>query len=183
MPRPAPRPAADILGPAPEGEEEDFDAFAHEPPFRPRRNRAKMWTIAALVFAVLALAAAAAISYFGVPNLGGRLALAGGGERSPLTIVARKIDKPAPMESGNALLTVAGQITNPSDAPQRVPAIRAELHDEGGRVIYDWQISPPVDELQPGQSASFSSAKTFEGAELDVRRRAKKVHLGFGPAA
>ena len=183
VPRAAPRPASALLGPAPEEEPADFDAFAHEPPFRPRRNRAKMWTIAAIVAAVLMLGAAAAISYFGVPGLGGRLALAGDPARSPLTIVAGKTNKPAPMESGNALLTVAGQITNPTDRPQRVPPIRAELHDEAGRAIHDWLISPPVAELQPGQSASFSSAKTFEGEELELRRRAKTVHLGFGPAA
>src|SRR5688500_15846574 len=37
MPSAAPRPADAVLGPPPPAEDPDFDAFAHQPPFRPRR--------------------------------------------------------------------------------------------------------------------------------------------------
>src|SRR6478735_7753034 len=49
IPPSPPRPPASILGPAPAPEPESFDAFAHQPPFRPRRNPARLWTIFALV--------------------------------------------------------------------------------------------------------------------------------------
>lgn len=174
VPAAAPRPAAALLGPAPDEEPEAFDAFAHEPPFRPRRNRARMWTMVAVIAALLMLAATAAISWFGLPGLGGRLGLAAGSQSTPLRIVDEKTAR-SQMESGNELLTVTGRITNPSQQVQPVPTIRAELRDAQGRTIYGWMISPPVPRLQPGQSATFNSA------EVDVPQGARAVHLGFGP--
>jgi predicted Zn finger-like uncharacterized protein len=175
VPAAAPRPASSLLGPAPEEEPEAFDAFAHEPPFRPRRNRARIWTMVAVAAALLMLAATAAISWFGLPGLGGRLGLAAGSQTSPLRIVDERTAR-SQMESGNELLTVTGRITNPSQEVQPVPTIRAELRDAQGRTIYGWMISPPVPRLQPGQSATFNSA------EVDVPQGARAVHLGFGPS-
>ncbi|HZG09821.1 MAG TPA: FxLYD domain-containing protein [Allosphingosinicella sp.] len=175
-PPPRPSAAAAILGPEPEETPADYDAFAHEPPFRPRRNWARIATIAAAVAALLMLAATAAISVWGLPgNLGGGMALA---QRpgSPLQIVDQKTAR-TKMESGNELLTVSGRVSNPTQSEQRVPAIRAELRDAQGRAIYGWMISPPVSRLPPGQSATFNSA------EVDVPRGAKAVNLSFGPSA
>ena len=153
-------------------EEENFDAFAHQPPFRPRRNPAKMWTIAAVTAAVLMLIATAAILWFGVPRLGSDLGLQR--NASPLTLTGA-IER-SPLASGNELLTHTGRITNPSDQVQRVPQIRAELRDANKRPVYAWSISPPVSELQPHQSATFNSA------EVDVPLGARDLHLSFGPA-
>jgi hypothetical protein len=176
VPIAAPRSPSSLLGPEPAGEEPgDFDAFAHEPPFRPRRNWAKIWTIAAIVAAVLMLGATAAISAFGLPDFGGRLALAKG-EGTPLRFVDQRTAR-SRMESGNVLLTVTGRITNPSQETQRVPTIRAELRDAGGRTLVQWMISPPAPRLAPGQSATFNSA------EVGVPEGAQAVHLSFGPLA
>jgi hypothetical protein len=175
VPPAAPRPASAILGPAPpEPEPEDYDAFAHEPPFRPRRNWTKIWTIAAVVAAILMLGATAAISIWGLPDLGGRLAFARKGAGSPLRIVDQKHARTA-MESGNELLTITGLVTNPSEATQRVPSIRADFRDKDGRTIYTSIIAPPVPELQPGES------KRFSRAEVGVPPAAKDINLTFGP--
>jgi len=171
VPVPARPAAADLLGPAPVEEPEDFDAFAHEPPFRPRRNPAKTWTILAIVAAVLMLGAAAAIYAIGVPRLG---AMTGAGGAAPLGIegsIARQ-----ELASGNSLLTVNGRIWNPGRKPQRVPPIKVELRDAAGAAVSSWSIAPPVSELQPGQSATFSNT------EIDVPPAAKRLHLSFGPA-
>ena len=69
---------------------------------------------------------------------------------------------------------INGQVANPTDKPQPVPQIRAELQDAQGRIVYSWSISPPISELAPHQSATFNSA------EVDVPRGARKVHLDFG---
>jgi predicted Zn finger-like uncharacterized protein len=42
--------------------------FDHEPPFRPRRNPARMWMIAAVLFAVVAVGAVAATALYGLPS-------------------------------------------------------------------------------------------------------------------
>lgn len=168
-PPPAAHLAAAAMAPPPKEEPDDFEAFANEPPFRPRRNKAKLWTMIAIAAAVLMLAAVAAISYFGLPAIG---RAAGPGE-SPFSIQGRA--ERQEMASGNELLTVTGRVSNLTDEVQRVPPIRAELRDPQGRVVYIWSISAPVAELQPRQSASFNSA------EVDVPKGAKALNLTLGP--
>jgi hypothetical protein len=158
-----------VLGPAPEAEE-SFDPFAHKPPFRPRRNPAKLWTIAAVVAAGLMLLATAAI-WFGIPRIGSEIGLPR--SETPLKI-SGQIER-QPLASGNSLLTLTGRITNPTDQVQRVPQIRAELLDSAGKAVYAWSISPPVSELQPRQSATFNSA------EVNVPPSASTLSLKFGP--
>lgn len=174
VPRAAPRPPSSLLGPAePEAEPENFDAFAHAPPFRPRRNWARILTIVGVIAAALMLSATAAILYYGLPGTAGKFGMAGG-QRTPLKIEGRGMrDR---MASGNELLTVNGTISNPTEAIQRVPPIRAELRDAQGRTVYTWPISPPVSELQPGATAPFSIA------EVNVPRGATSLKLTFGPA-
>jgi predicted Zn finger-like uncharacterized protein len=46
-----------------------YDAFANEPPFRPRKNPARRWTYAALGAAVLLAIGIAAVQLFGTPSL------------------------------------------------------------------------------------------------------------------
>ena len=54
-------------------DDERRSSFAHEPPFRPRRNPAKIWTIAAVVFALLIAASVFAVWQSGWLKGGGRL--------------------------------------------------------------------------------------------------------------
>jgi hypothetical protein len=82
------------------------------------------------------------------------------------------------LASGNALLTVTGRISNPTQQVQRVPQLRAEVRDSAGKAVYSWSISPPVSELQPGQSATFNSA------EMDVPTgEGRKLRVAFHSAA
>jgi predicted Zn finger-like uncharacterized protein len=156
----AAKPAASLLGPAPAQEPEDYDAFAHQPPFRPRRNPARMWTILAVVAAVLMLAATAAVYSFGLPEAVVDIARPGG--KTPIEVKDVRAEL-STLASGNSLLTVTGRIANPTGSVQHVPQLRAEVKEPDGKtVVYSWSISPPVADLQPGQSATFNSA------EMDV---------------
>ncbi len=170
-PRPAPASTASILGPREPAA--DYNAFAHEPPFRPRRNPARMWTILAVAAALLMLGAVAAISYFGVPLLGGEARAAA----KALVIERSRKPERTRLESGNELLTVYGRIINTSDKSQRVPPIKAELKDAQKRVVYSWVISAPVLELGPSASTNFNSAV------VDVPRSARELSLTFDPTA
>jgi hypothetical protein len=164
-----------MLGPAPEPEPENYDAFAHEPPFRPRRNPARLWTMIAIAAALLMLAATAAVYSFGLPELGVDIALPGRGT-TPLKLEYQAENRT--LASGNALLTVTGRIINPTQSVQRVPQLRAEVRDPSGKAVYSWSISPPVSELQPGQSATFNSA------EMDVPTgEGRKLRVAFPSAA
>lgn len=150
----------------------DYDAFAHEPPFRPRRNPAKLWTLAAVAAAAVMLAAIGALVYFGPPDIAQRLGLAR--EASvPLVIESIRTPERRPMASGNELFSVSGRITNPTDQVQTVPDIRANLLDAQERVVFAWTIARPVGQLQPGQSVEFN------GAVLDVPKNAKNLDLSL----
>ena len=79
--RAVPPPPAPIAAPDPEpapayaGVDHDYDAFAHEPPFRPRRNPARRWTIAAITAGALMLIATAALVFGNLPSFAAMLGL------------------------------------------------------------------------------------------------------------
>ncbi|HEX8442921.1 MAG TPA: zinc-ribbon domain-containing protein [Allosphingosinicella sp.] len=165
------RPTFDYVGPE-RREDTDYDAFAHAPPFRARRNPAKLWTAAAVAGAFLMLSTLAAVSYFGLPTIGENGAVAPG--QTPLVLELTRDPERRKMESGNELFAVSGRILNPTGEVQPVPQIQASLRDAQERVVYQWSISAPVSELQPQQSATFNSA------EVDVPETAYKLSLKFG---
>ena len=173
-PPPPPPPPPIMETPAHIGGRRHYDALPSEPPFRARRNPARMWTILAIAAAAAMIIAVAAISYFGIPGASQPAAVAGG---TPLRLEVTRKPERRLLESGNELLAVSGRIVNPTDSVQPVPQIRATLRDTEGRVVYGWSISAPVPELQPNQSATFNSA------EVDVPRGASALNLSFGQAS
>ncbi len=144
-----------------------------EPRARPRRNPARLLTIAAIVAAALMTAAILAIQYFGLPNLGSSLIPVQAADALDLNGTA----VPRRLASGNDMLEVRGEIVNQTDAVQRVPQIRAELKDAQGRIVYSWLIAPPVRELQPRGRVQFNSAN------VDVPRGGRLLSLTFGPVS
>lgn len=168
---PQPDPPAPPIGQAPIAEPPLYESESEEDAPR-RRNWPKIWTWAAIVAALIMVGAIVAIQAFGLPALGrsagipvraeSGLQISGNAERRRL-------------ESGNELLTVSGEVRNPTEQAQRVPQIRAELRDGEGRVVHAWSIAAPVRELQPGQTATFSSA------EMDVPGGGRMLNLSFGP--
>ncbi len=121
------------------------------------------------------LAATAAVYSFGLPDLGVDIALP---NRSATPLKLDYAAENQALASGNALLTVTGRITNPTQSVQRVPQLRAEVRDPSGTIVHSWSISPPVSELQPGQSATFNSA------EMDVPTgEGRKLRVAFPSAA
>jgi len=146
---------------------------AWEKPRRARRNPARLWTMAAVVAALLMVGALAAIYFVGPQQIAAWMGsdAAPAGER--LRFTRRDVTR-EPLPTDNELLTVTGEITNVTDEVQRVPQIRAEVTDAEQRVIFHWMIAPPVRELQPRQSVTFSSVST------DVPKGGRNLNLSFG---
>jgi len=171
-------PAADPVTPSfvdpaaePRASAPDADAFAYQPPFRPRRDPARMWTRIAIGAAAVMLLAIAALLLFGPSDLASKIGL--GAKPTPLAIeVTRKPDRKI-MPSGRELFAVTGRVSNPTDQPVRVPDIQAELRDAQGRIVYGWTIARPIATLGPKASAEFNSA------EVDVPRGARTLNLSF----
>jgi predicted Zn finger-like uncharacterized protein len=141
---------------------------------KPRRSIGRVLMIALVILALLLLAGVGAVIAIGPDKLGEKLGLTPAAV--PLVIeMTRKPDR-RETASGNELLAVTGRILNPTDTPQTVRDIRAELRDTTGKAVYSWTITRPVPVLAPGASAEFDSAA------VDIPRGAKNLHLSFiGP--
>lgn len=156
-------------------EREDPDPFAHEPPFKPRRNPARLWTIAAIVAFVILGGAIAALAAFGPDGLGDRIGLGATGD-SPLDVQLARPPERRTLESGHELLSITGRIVNMTDAEQAVPDVLAELRNAQGAVVYSWTIPAPLSALPPRESVEFNSA------EIDIPRGADELNLKFAAA-
>ncbi len=173
-PRPPEQPAAERFD-APVAAQEEEAAPPPRPVVRGRRNPQRVWTIAAAAAGVLMLVAVGLISWLGTPDLLSRIGV-GGPAASPLLIQENPIER-RELENGSELFAVSGQVTNPSNARQRVPDIRAELRDAQGRMVFSWTITPQQRTLPPGGSVDFNSAK------LDVPANSKRLELSFAGEA
>lgn len=175
-PEPAPKPETAIDEPEEEAPPPewvgDHDVAVEEgSPAAPRKPR-RVWTIVAVVAALLIVGAAAAVYFIGWPEISQRIGLAAtGGER--LAITGRVSREQLPNDT--ELLTVTGEVRNLTDEVQRVPQIRADLLDGTGRAVYSWAIAPPRSQIQPRETISFNSATT------DVPSGGQNLSLSFAP--
>lgn len=160
---PQPQPAA-ATGPG-------YDPFAHEPPFRPRRNPARRWTAAAFVASVSMMLGVAAILYTGAPGLAMSFGL-GPPPETPLVFANESVKRSA-TANGGELFAVSGAVVNPTDAPQRAPDILARLWDDQDRLVYSWTITPSPRTVAPRGSIDFNSAT------LNVPPTTKRVQFSF----
>ena len=143
------------------------------PPFgasglrRGRRNPARMWTALAVAFALVVGGAGAAIAWFGVPGWAEQwLPTMASAEPDLVIELPVEAQDHRTLPNGTIYFAARGFIVNPTDQPQRVPPIKAELRDSTGAIVYEWIIRPRVEILPPGERAEFSEART------DIPRRA-----------
>lgn len=149
------------------------ELFDHAPPFRPRRNPARLWLIAAIVSALLALAALASLAWFGPPAFLKRVGLAENYVDVPLLLEVPRQPERRPLPSGNELFALSGRVINPTDRTVRVPNIIAELADARGAVVYSWTIPRPAVRIEPRASLNF------ESAAVDVPKDSRTLKLSF----
>jgi predicted Zn finger-like uncharacterized protein len=134
--------------------DDEFRPFRYESEEEPRR-RSPLLRI--LLVALLIAALAAAFWFLAPAEWKQRVGIAGAGE-TPLQLMMTHSDRQK-LASGNELLAVSGRVINPTDEPQNVPPIRAQLRSATGELVYSWTIAPPARTLPPGASATFNSAE------------------------
>jgi len=172
-----PEPPA-VLRPAPRDDDDAFaqagSRFEHEPPFRPRRNTAKLWTMAAAGFALFVAGLIGLAAVFGLPNWL-PLAKATFGAGQPdlvLSFPAGRQDRRT-LPNGTAYFGASGTVTNVGKDPHEVPPILIVLRDSNDKVVYIWNVTPPRDSLTPGESVTINVAVT------DGRKSAKVAEIGW----
>ncbi|MCW1383045.1 zinc-ribbon domain-containing protein [Novosphingobium sp. KCTC 2891] len=162
------------------GKEDDFasapSSFEHEPPFRPRRNTTKLWTAAAVAFALLVAALIGLVSWFGLPDW---LPVAHStfGPTRPdleLSFPAERQDRRT-LPNGTEYFGASGTVTNVGKEVRELPPILIVLRDGKDRVVYTWDVTPPRESLKPGESVTINEAVT------DVPKTAKVAEIGWKP--
>lgn len=168
--RPIPAPRASSVG------DDGPSPFAHEPPFRPRRNPAKLWTLAAVLFALTVAGLIAAGSVYGLPSWLAVAPRTFGVTRPDLELsfpAARQDRRTLP--NGTEYFGASGTVTNVGKDVREVPQILIVLRDAHNKVVYTWTVIPPRDVLKPGESETINEAVT------DVPKTAKYAEIGWKP--
>lgn len=152
-------------------------SFDYEPPFRPRRNPARMWTIAAAVFAVIALGAVGATAWYGLPDWMpfARPTFAEAQPGLKLDFPAKQQDR-RQLPNGTWYYGINGKVTNISDVSRSVPTILVVLRGSRGQIVRTAEIRPAKRVLAPGESVPVNEAL------VPVEKSAVKAQFGWKPA-
>lgn len=156
--------------------QEDYSSFEHEPPFRPRRNPLKMYTMAAAVFATVATGAIGAVYWFGLPDWApfGSQTFAEGQADLQLDFPPNRLDRRT-LPNGVEYFGASGKVTNIGKQRRTVPPILIVLRDSRERIVYSWVVIAPKRQLNPGESVTINEAVT------GVPRSAKYADVGWKP--
>lgn len=186
-PEPEPEPAPPPLSPrfpppvyADEPEDAAFDqarsTFDYEPPFRPRRNPARLWTVAAVLFAVVSLGLVGAVAWQGLPSwMPFHQPTFGEGQAGLVLEFPPNRQDRRTLPNGTEFFGASGTVTNVGASRRTVPPILVILRDSHDRIVYRWVITSPRRQLDPGESVTINEAVT------DVPRSAKFAEIGWKP--
>lgn len=150
--------------------------FGREPPFRPRRNKLKLWTVGAVAFALVVAGLIGAAMWFGLPDWV-PLARPTFGKGQPdleLSFPRARQDRRT-LPNGTEYFGASGTVTNVGKDVARVPAILIVMRDAGNNIVYRCDVAAPTKALSPGESATINQAC------LDVPRTAKVAEFGWKP--
>ena len=170
------RPTRQPLPPVADGGEDGVSHFDHAPPFRPRRHFGRMWTLAALIFAALALGTVATMQFAGAPSWWPFKTSAWGRAQPDL-----KLSFPAEQQSsrelsnGTRLFSARIIIENTSRETRDLPPVLIVMLDERERQVFSWVVQPPKPDIAPGETVTIDEART------DVPENAVYADVGWAP--
>lgn len=175
----APFTAPSVAAPAPLAyaepahSDDDPSSFAPEPPFRPRRNPAKLWTIAAVAFFLAVSAGGGALYAFGVPNWMVNMGLVADGGEPDLLFYLSKPAERRKLPTGEEYFAFGARIVNSGESVQPVPPVLVELRDRQNRLVFSWTTKADKKSLKPGEEAAINESR------LDIPKNAENLSLGF----
>jgi predicted Zn finger-like uncharacterized protein len=129
--------------------------FDREPPFRPRRNPAKLMTYAAIAFAALIVVLGGGLWYSGLLDN----SLSASAAEPDLKIVLHDNLEQGRSPDGTPYFIASGSIVNPTAKTQKVPNLLVTLKDSSGRAVFNWKMKAPVSSLAAGATADFSELR------------------------
>jgi hypothetical protein len=161
----------------PQFADEGPSRFDFAPPFRPRRNWAKIATVAAIVFAVVTLGLAGVVAWAGLPDWVpvARPTFAQAQQDLALDFPPKRQDRRT-LPNGTEYFGASGTVSNIGRETRSVPIILIVLRDARDRIVYSWEVVPPKRELAPGETITINEAVT------DVPKSAKSAEIGWKPS-
>ena len=175
---PPPPPSAAPLSADSYDEDDEYSRFAHEPLFRPRRNPAKMWTVAAALFALVAFGSMAATAWYGLPDWVPFAQQQFAEDQPGLKLnFPEKQQGPRPLSDGSFFFETNGTVTNISQDSRSVPAILVVLYNARGSQVYVQEVRSPKRVLAPGESVAVNEAL------VNVPKGAVKAKIGWKPGS
>lgn len=144
-----------------------------EPPFRARRNPARLWTWAAIIFALLIGAAGGALSYFGPPQWAVRAGLLADAEEPSLLFSLTKPAEWRTLPNGSEYFAFSARIHNGGANVEPVPPVEVQLRDRQGRLVFSWITRADKQELKPGEEASLNESR------VDIPKSVENISLAF----
>lgn len=152
-------------------------SFDFAPPFRPRRNWARIGMIAAIVFAAMTLGLAAIVAWAGLPDWVpvARPTFAQAQKDLVLDFPPKRQDRRT-LPNGTEYFGASGTVSNVGRETRYVPTILIVLRDARDRIVYSWEVVPNKRELAPGETITINEAVT------DVPKSAKSAEIGWKPA-
>lgn len=156
--------------------DEGPSSFDFAPPFRPRRNWAKIGMVAAVVFAVVTLGLAGMVAWAGLPDWVpvARPTFAQAQQDLALDFPPKRQDRRT-LPNGTEYFGASGTVSNIGRETRYVPVILIVLRDSRDRIVYSWEVVPPKRELAPGETITINEAVT------DVPKSAKSAEIGWKP--
>ena len=150
--------------------------FDHQPLLAPRRNPARMWMMAAVLFATVSIAAIGATAWYGLPDWMpfARPVFAEEQPGLKLEFPPREQDR-YPLPNGTWYFGANGRVTNTSQTPRSVPGILIVLRDSRGLIVHTAEVRSPKRVLAPGESAEIREAL------VPVPKSGVQVQFGWKP--
>jgi predicted Zn finger-like uncharacterized protein len=149
----------------------------YEAPVRARRNPAKLWTIAAIVFFLVVSVTGGALVYFGPPSWAVNLGLSARDTEAGLNFYLPKPPERRNLPTGEEYFAFSARILNDSDHELTVPPVVVELRDDQGRLVFSWMTKADKARLRPNEEARVSESR------LDIPKNARNLELRFVDSA
>lgn len=151
-------------------------SFEFAPPFRPRRNWAKLATIGSVAFAIVTLGLTGAVAFGGLPDWVPVPQHEFSGRQPDLQIdFPRKRQDRRRLPDGSEFFSISGTVTNIGSDTRHIPSLLVVLRDERDRIVYEKEVIPSKRRLKPGETITVNEALT------EIPKAATAAEIGWKP--
>ncbi|MEV5021482.1 zinc-ribbon domain-containing protein [Sphingobium sp. LMA1-1-1.1] len=140
---------------------------------KPRRNRLKIWTYAAIAFCLAVGAAGGALWYFGTPGWAVNLGLVPEEGDPDLLFYLSKPAERRKLPTGEEYFAFGARIVNSGKQVLPVPPVLVQLRDRQNRLVFSWTTKADRTRLKPGEEASINESR------IDIPKNAENLSLTF----